>query len=100
MLRVEPNALAFPHELLRNPILEAIAPDRQVLIHRAVLKRLRRKASGFSDLARLAHHAESARDGEAVLAYAPAAAERAAAMRAHRAAAAQDALAPRCAGAP
>ena len=98
MLRVEPNALAFPHELSRNPILEAIAPDRQVLLHRAVLKGLQRKSAGFSDLARLAHHAESAGDGEAVLAYAPAAAERAAAVRAHREAAAQYARALRLAG--
>jgi DNA-binding CsgD family transcriptional regulator/tetratricopeptide (TPR) repeat protein len=98
MLRVEPNALAFPHELSRNPILEVIAPDRQVLLHRRVLRGLQRNSGGFSDLARLAHHAEGAGDGEAVLAYAPAAAERAAAVRAHREAAAQYARALRFAG--
>lgn len=98
MLRAEPDALAFRHELSRNAILDAITPVRQILFHRLVLKALQQKSGGFSDLARLAHHAEGAGDGEAVLAYAPAAAERAATLRAHREAAAQYARALHFAG--
>jgi DNA-binding CsgD family transcriptional regulator len=41
-------------------------------------------ASGAPDLARLAHHAEAAGDGESVLRFAPAAAEHASSVAAHR----------------
>ena len=50
---------------------------------------------GSPDLARLAHHAEAAGDAEAVLRFAPEAAERAASLGAHREAAAQYARALR-----
>jgi len=95
MLRSEGGMLNFRHELSRDAILDAIAPGRQPAIHRAVLHALKRKPHHFNDLARLAHHAEGADDAEAVLAYAPQAAERAAAARAHREAAAQYARALR-----
>ena len=45
--------------------------------------------AGTADLARLAHHADAAGDADAVIRYAPAAAARAAALGAHREAAAQ-----------
>ena len=51
--------------------------------------RAHRRPHGAADLARIAHHAEHAADGEAVLRYAPAAAEQATRLGAHREAAAQ-----------
>jgi DNA-binding CsgD family transcriptional regulator len=56
---------------------------------------LRDPPGGGRDLARLAHHAEAADDAAAVLEFAPTAAERAAAVGAHREAAAQYARALR-----
>ena len=56
-------------------------------------------AAGDADPARLAHHADAAGDADAVLRWAPRAAERAAASGAHREAAAQYARALRFAGA-
>ena len=93
MLRPEGNALAFRHELAREAVLEAIAPTRRLELHARVLAELR--SSPAPDPARLAHHAEEAADREAVLAYAPVAAERAASLRAHREAKAQYARALR-----
>jgi len=58
-------------------------------LHRAALTALSEPRAGPQDAARLAHHADVSGDAEAVLRYAPAAAERAAALGAHREAAAQ-----------
>jgi pimeloyl-ACP methyl ester carboxylesterase/DNA-binding CsgD family transcriptional regulator len=93
MLRPAEVELAFRHELAREAILEAIPPPRRLALHARVLAEL--VAVSSQDLARLAHHAEGAHDRAAVLAYAPAAAERAARLRAHREAAAQYARALR-----
>src|SRR5205814_10309414 len=65
------------------------APDRRVALHRAILRRLRDQPSQVRDVARLAHHAEAAGDGDAVLEFAPKAAERASALGSHREAAEQ-----------
>jgi DNA-binding CsgD family transcriptional regulator len=89
ILRSEDRAVAFRHELARQAIEESIAPHRRVRLHRAALAALREPAEGRPDLARLAHHAEAAGDATAVLELAPAAGERAAAVGAHREAAAQ-----------
>jgi DNA-binding CsgD family transcriptional regulator len=80
------EGVAFRHELARLAIEEAIAPDRALELHRAALAAL--AAAEASD-ARIAHHADRAGDAEAVLTYAPAAGKRAAALGAHREAAAQ-----------
>ena len=72
-------------------IEEALVPNERVVLHRRAPAAL----EGRSDLARLAYHAEGAGDGDAVLRFAPAAAERAAAAGAHREAAAQYARALR-----
>lgn len=96
MLRAHGNALTFRHELARAAVLDAIGPAGRLGLHRRVLAELR--AGALDDLARLAHHAEEADDREAVLTYAPAAAERAAMLGAHREAAAQYARALRFAG--
>ena len=89
MLRSEAAGIVFRHELARLAVEESVAPDRALLIHRRALLALADPPDGAADLARLAHHAEAARDAEAVLAYAPSAAEHAEAVGAHREAAAQ-----------
>ncbi len=87
LLAAQGDALAFRHELARMAVLGEISPPRQIELHRRVLCALR--DDGSSDLARLAHHAAAAFDRDAVLEYGPAAAERAAAFKSHREAAAQ-----------
>ena len=87
--------VAFRHELARLAIEDAIAPNRRVALHRAALTAITARAGNHPDLARLAHHAEAAGDVDAVLRWAPAAAERASASGAHREAAAQYARAIR-----
>jgi DNA-binding CsgD family transcriptional regulator/tetratricopeptide (TPR) repeat protein len=98
MLEAGSGGVAFRHELARLTVEGALAPDRRLGLHRAALKAL----TGGADLDRLAHHAAGAGDADAVLRWAPAAAERAAALGAHREAAAHyeralrfaDAIAP------
>jgi DNA-binding CsgD family transcriptional regulator/tetratricopeptide (TPR) repeat protein len=95
MLTARPQGVGFRHELARLAIEDALAPDRRVALHRSALRALAEPPVGGLDLARLADHAESAGDGEAVLRFAPAAAARAASLGAHREAAAQYARALR-----
>jgi type II secretory pathway predicted ATPase ExeA len=93
---VETNgAVAFRHELARLAVEQATAPDEKLRLHRTTLATLRTAPETTADLARLAHHAESARDTDAVLEFAPAAGARAAQVGAHREAAAQYARALR-----
>jgi DNA-binding CsgD family transcriptional regulator len=80
-------SISFRHELARLAIEEAISPARRLELHRAALEAL--ASVDERDFARLAHHAEAAGDREAVLRWAPRAAQRAAASGAHREAAAQ-----------
>lgn len=87
--------LAFRHALAREAILAAIAPPRRRLLHARVLDVLRTAPEEARDLALLAHHAEAAGDREAVLEFAIAAADQAAAQHAHREAASQYARALR-----
>jgi DNA-binding CsgD family transcriptional regulator/tetratricopeptide (TPR) repeat protein len=84
MLRYERGAVSFRHELARQAIEESIQPMRRTELHRAALAALIEPPRGTPDPARLAHHAEAAGDGAAVLEYAPAAALRAASLGAHR----------------
>jgi DNA-binding CsgD family transcriptional regulator len=88
MLEAGPDGVAFRHELARLTIEESLAPDRRVALHRAALEALADPRWGEPDLDRLAHHAAGAGDAEAVLRFAPAAGDRAAALGAHREAAA------------
>ena len=87
-LGMDGGAVSFRHELGRRAVEDAIAPGRALELHRKILTSLE-NSTAPPDLARLAHHAEGARDAEAVLRYAPAAAERAASFGAHWEAAAQ-----------
>ena len=75
----------FRHEIARQVVEESLPPGRRAGLHRAALAALAGQAA--PDLARLAHHAEAAGDADAVLRFAPAAAERAAAAGARREAA-------------
>ena len=88
----------FRHELARLAIEAELGPSRRRKLHRDLLAALSDPARGV-DAARLAHHAEGADDPGAVLELAPLAARQAAAVGAHREAAAQYARALRFAGA-
>jgi DNA-binding CsgD family transcriptional regulator len=95
MLTADDNAVAFRHELARLAVEESLAPDRRYALHRAALAALADPPGGALDLPRLAHHAAAAGDADAVLRFAPAAAQRASALGAHREAAAHYARALR-----
>jgi DNA-binding CsgD family transcriptional regulator/tetratricopeptide (TPR) repeat protein len=81
--------VAFRHELSRDAILEAMLPARAVKLHRRALAARRLLPAHPDSFATLAHHAEAAGDGDAVLELAPRAARRAAELLSHREAAAQ-----------
>jgi DNA-binding CsgD family transcriptional regulator len=89
-----PAGIAFRHELARLAVEDSVPLHRRVDLHRKALAALA-DPPGAPDLARLAHHAEEAADADAVLRFAPAAAERARSLGAHREAAAQYARALR-----
>jgi tetratricopeptide (TPR) repeat protein len=72
----------FRHEIARQVVEESLPPGRRAGLHRAALAALAGQA--VQDLARLAHHAEAAGDADAMLRFAPAAAELAAAAGARR----------------
>ena len=75
----------FRHELARAVIEESTPPNRRLRLHARALTAL----DDSDDYARLAHHAEAAGDGAAVVRFAPRAARQAAAVGAHRESAAQ-----------
>jgi DNA-binding CsgD family transcriptional regulator len=88
MLTSPPSGVAFRHELARLAIEESLAPDRRLRMHQQALAALVKPPSGSPDAARVTHHAVAAGDAEAVLAFAPVAAARAASLGAYREAAA------------
>ncbi len=98
VLRAEADGVVFRHELARRAVEDALSPDRAVSLHRRALAALGRPELGSPDFARLAHHAEAAGDGPAVLRYAPAAGEHAASLGAPREAQQQYVRALRFAG--
>ena len=87
------DGFVFRHELARQAVVRNDSTTSANCIAHLVLEAL--KTSSSQDLARLAHHAEEANNTEAVLEYAPKAAERAAGLKAHREAVAQYARALR-----
>lgn len=95
MIRSDGRLLAFRHEIVRDTVLETLLPQRRKELHHSVLAALRAIGNMPDRLATLAHHAEEAGDGGAVLEFAPAAAAHAASLGAHREAAAQYARALR-----
>jgi type II secretory pathway predicted ATPase ExeA len=78
--------VGFRHELARLAVEESIPPDRVAALHRRMLRALRGSDVAV-DPARLAHHANGAGEADLVLRFAPAAAEHAASLGAHREAA-------------
>jgi DNA-binding CsgD family transcriptional regulator len=95
MLCAERNTVSFRHEIARVVVEEALSPHRRMQLSRRALGALTAAIGRRPDLARLAHHAEAADDAEAVLRFAPAAAERACKLGSHREAAEQFARAVR-----
>ena len=93
------DAVAFRHELARAAVEEAMPPTRRIAVQRRILSTLRATPGGEIDPARLAHHAEAARDVATVLEFAPRAAVHACSTGAYREAAAQYARALRAGGA-
>jgi len=74
----------FRHELARMAVLDTVPPHRRIESSRQILDALRSQNAVKTNAARLAHHAEEADDADAVLAFAPEAARRAALLSAHR----------------
>jgi DNA-binding CsgD family transcriptional regulator len=93
VLRHEDGLVSFRHELARLVVEEATGPTRRRQLHGLVLGALSVSPPTRIDPARLSHHADAAGDAKAVLRYATAAGDRAAALSAHRQAAQQYALA-------
>ncbi len=89
MLRFETPTYAFRHELLRQAVLSGISPGRLGAVHWQVLDHLRGMALSPRPYARLAEHAEMAGSGPAILEFAVAAGDWAAALGSHREAAYQ-----------
>ena len=79
--------LRFRHEIARLAIAQEIPAHRQAVIHAEILNAL--LVNGSRDDARMAFHAESAGDEEAVVRHASLAARRAVDLGSHREAAAQ-----------
>jgi DNA-binding CsgD family transcriptional regulator/tetratricopeptide (TPR) repeat protein len=89
MLTPTGAGVGFRHELARLAIERALTLDRRMSLNEAALRALAAQPPERQDLSVLAHHAEAAGDADAVLRFAPAAAERASRLGAHREAAAQ-----------
>ncbi len=89
LLEASGKNIAFRHELVRDAVLADLDPGRYRDLSRLALDGLRAAGIGRTDLAQLAHFAEGAGDGAAVLEFGPAAARTAASVGAHRAAVAQ-----------
>jgi DNA-binding CsgD family transcriptional regulator/tetratricopeptide (TPR) repeat protein len=96
MLRDDGRGVRFRHELARLAVERAVPAARRVELHRQILAHL--VVASRDEPARLAHHAEEAGMAAAVLEHATAAAERAAALGAHREAVDHYAMALRFAG--
>jgi DNA-binding CsgD family transcriptional regulator len=77
MLTASEGWISFRHEIARLAVEESLPPGRRAALHQAAMTALSRSPTRDADLARLAHHAEAAGDGEAVLRFAPAAAQQA-----------------------
>jgi ATP/maltotriose-dependent transcriptional regulator MalT len=89
MLQGQAGGVGFRHELARLAVERALAPGRRADLHGRILAALLSQPGAAPDPARLAHHGDGAGDAATVLEYAPVAARRAAALGAHREAAAQ-----------
>lgn len=82
MVRDDAGSLAFRHELARRALEDSLSQAQQLSLHARVLTILGTRP-GIAP-ARLAHHADGARNAAEVLRFAPAAAAHAAVVGAHR----------------
>ena len=98
ILQMSGDAVAFRHDLARLAIEESVPPGRRRALHARLVRALAHPPNGRPDAARLAHHADAASDGPAVVTYARQAATVAAAVSSHREAAGQYARMLRYAG--
>jgi len=85
LLDVQSDSVGFRHELARLAVLGTIAAERARALHTELTRVL---IEHEADAARIVHHANFAHLGDAVLEHAPRAAREAAALGAHREAAA------------
>ena len=67
MLVAGEGTVAFRHELARLAVEQTILPARKLRLHRLALEALSSHRDDDPDLARIAHHADAAGDGDAVL---------------------------------
>jgi DNA-binding CsgD family transcriptional regulator len=77
LMRVDSDALSFPHDLQRRAIERSLGTTQRHDLNRQVLKALGESA----DPARLVHHARGANDVDAIVAFAPRAARTAMAIQ-------------------
>ncbi len=91
MFRPWNDGVDFRHALTRDVFLTSMSASRRRGLHRRILNILETDPafSAAADFPHLAHHADEARERDAVLRYAPEAARHAAMCGAHREAAAQ-----------
>jgi DNA-binding CsgD family transcriptional regulator len=89
LLEATGGALTFRHAIAWRTIRSNVSPVRCVALNRRLLTILRRDPRHATDHARLAYHAEEARDEAAVVSHAMASAVEASRLQAHREAAAQ-----------
>ena len=87
VLRTDGDGVMFRHELARLAVRDAVTPVRRRQLHERAVAALADPPTGTVDEARVAHHAFEAGAADAVLRYAPRAAERAVRVGAHRQAA-------------
>jgi DNA-binding CsgD family transcriptional regulator/tetratricopeptide (TPR) repeat protein len=85
MIRDEGGGLGFRHELARRALEDSLSQSRQQSLHARVLSILAPRPG--IPAARLAHHANGARNAQDVLRFAPVAAAQAASVGSHREAA-------------
>jgi DNA-binding CsgD family transcriptional regulator/tetratricopeptide (TPR) repeat protein len=87
ILVTENNLISFRHELARLAIMNSIPEMKRIKIHQKVLNCLLENNNNQGLLARIVHHASQAQDNNAIIKYAPLAAQYASKLRAHREAA-------------
>ena len=95
VLVADADTIGFRHELARRATIDQIPDYQRRVLHKQVLTVLTEPPIDPNTLAALAFHADQAGDADAVIQWGPAAAERAAALRANREAAELYALALR-----
>jgi DNA-binding CsgD family transcriptional regulator len=88
ILRATRDAVGFRHELARRVWEDSLEPAYAAELHRRMTRAIESHDGGATMLPRLVHHADRAGDTDTVLRLAPAAGREAAALGAHREAAA------------